>query len=316
MYYKKLVSNDGIEFIPLEKPDQANIETEPKIDIEGQNILKDKPTTSITCCICLENNDNTSIKLKCSCGIKIHSKCIKEMKKNKIIKCPICSDIVIKNNELNHPYLYSIFLIFIVPIYIAYVYIMASSILTIIFYPSNQKYCDNNYKICEYFYADGILVSNTIREKYENFNVKYYLSSSYNWIGNYKNGTCYDVETHIYDSYETALIIKEKSIGETKSIFVSYSNPANCKLKYEWYNPNKYYIYTSCIYSAIFIPFCLIYPSYINYKYGNIDNVPPISFTNNILEHMTNIFIGIIHMIIVFCWIVSILVVDYFSFYL
>jgi len=55
--------------------------------------------------------------------------------------------------------------------------------------------------------------------------------------------------------------IEEKSIGETNSIYVSYSNPKNCNL--------KYYFYLLCICIAIIIPFCLITPSYFNHKYGN-----------------------------------------------
>lgn len=308
MSYEKFKSVDGIEFIPLKEPEQ--------IDIEAQNILEDKQTTSITtCCICLENNNKTSVKLKCRCGTKIHSKCFKEMKKNKMKKCPLCSDIVIKNHESNPPNPCSIFLICIIPIYICYIYIMTHSIGTIIFYPSTIKYCDNNHKMCEYFSVDGILTMNTIEEKYNNFNVKYYLSSSYNWTTNdYKNGTCYNVETHIYDSYETALIIKDKSIGETKNIYVSYSNPKNCKLKYKWYNPNKYYIYKYCMYSAIIIPFCLLAPLYFHYKYGNFNNIPEIFSTNNILEHITNIFFGFIFVLAITSWIVSILVVDYYAY--
>jgi hypothetical protein len=265
----------------------------------------------------LENNDDISVKLKCRCGTKIHSKCFEEMKKNKMSKCPMCSDIVIKNHkpDVSKNFIFAIIMIIIVPIYIPYILNMVYCIGSIIFYPSTIKYCDNNHKMCEYFPTDGILTINTIEEKYNNFDINYYLSSSYNWtINDFGGGICYDLETHIYDSYETASIIKEKSIGETKSIFVSHSNPKNCKLDYKWYNPNKYYFYLSCIYSAIIIPFCLIAPFYINYKYGDIDNIPQISSTNNILEHISNIFIRIIHILAMSCWIVSILVVNYYAY--
>ena len=86
MSYIKSNIEDNIEFTPLIQPEQ--------IDIEAQNTLEDKQITfSTTCCICLKNNDETSVKLKCKCGTKIHYECIEKMKKNNITKCPLCSDI-------------------------------------------------------------------------------------------------------------------------------------------------------------------------------------------------------------------------------
>lgn len=313
MSYEKLKSVDGIEFIHNKEPEQANIEPElEQIDIESQNILKDK-VSSTTCCICLENNDETSVKLKCICRTKIHSACIEEMKKNNITKCPICYKNVITNDKYNFiiNHLFNIMIIIILPIYFYYVLSMLYGICTLIFYPSTNKYCDNNLVMCEYFQVDGILVSNVIEEKYDNFNVKYYLSSSYNWTANDLGyGTCYDMETHNYDSYETALIIKEKSIGEIKSIFISYSNPINCKVRYKWYNSNKYYFYLSCIYSVkIFLAFSITH-IYFNYKYRDGHILP----TNKIFESILNLFFSIIYVIFICCWIVSIFIVDYYSY--
>lgn len=98
-----------------------------------------------------------------------------------------------------------------------------------------------------------------------------------------------------------------------KSIYVSHSKPANCKLKYKWYDSNKYYFYLSCMYSVIIIPFCIIVPLYYKYR-GN--PIPPIHLTNNIIECITNIFIRIIHIVSVICWISTIFIVDYYAYYL
>ena len=317
MSYEKLKSVDGIEFTPLKEPEQANIEPKLKqIDIESQNILFSKASTSITCCICLENNDKTSIKLKCICSTKIHSACIDEMKKNNITKCPICYNNVLTNDKDNfsNNLLLNIMIIIILPIYFYYVLSMSYGICSIILYPSTSKYCDNNHKMCEYFHVDGILVSNVIKEKYDNFNVKYYLSSSYNWTTNDLGcGTCYDLDTHTYDTYETALIIKEKSINEIKSFFVSYSNPINCKVTYKWDNSNKYHFYLSCIYSAKILLFTSITQVYFNYKYRDIDSI--ILPTNNILECILNKLFLIIYLLFMACWIVSMLIVDYYAYF-
>jgi len=238
------------------------------------------------------------------------------MKINKTVKCPICSDIVIKYNPNYYLKESTILLsiVFLFPFYSFYICNMINVLANIVFYPSFTQYCDNNYKMCKYFPVDGILVSNTIKEKYENFNINYYVSSSYNWISNYKNGICYNVETHIYDSYDTALAIKEKSIGEIKNIYVSHSNPTNCIVKYKWYNQHKYNFFLSCKYSAIVIPFLYIAPIYFNIKYGDYLNLS-ILLTNNILECILNIFILIIHIIFMTCWIYTIFIVDYHLFY-
>lgn len=136
------------------------------------------------------------------------------MKKNNITKCPICNVIVVKIHQdgSSDKFFFSIIMILIFPLYFYYICNMVHGIIgNVVFYSSTSKYCDNHYKMCEYFNVNGILVSNVISEKYDNFNVKYYLSSSYNWTTiNNISGICNDLETHTYDSYETSLMIKEK----------------------------------------------------------------------------------------------------------
>ena len=254
MDYNNYDTPDNNECIPLLETTFVDIELceNPK-DIKTTNIIEEKSTTITTCCICLENNDETSIILKCKCSLKIHSKCFKKMIKKKITKCPICSDIVIKKLD---PLIRSTILVLIFWYYVFIVY----GFFAIISHPSMLKYCDNNYEKCKYFKVDGLLVSNEIKQEYNDFTVKYALISSYNWTrSDFRNFTCDDYETHIYDNYESALIVKEKSIGLKKSIFVSYSNPTNCKLKYKWFNPFKFWFKISYIFgSVISLPFIII----------------------------------------------------------
>lgn len=247
MSYEKLKSEDGIEFIPLKEPEQVNIETEQEqIDIEAQNILEDKPTTStITCCICLENNDETSVKLKCRCGIKIHSKCFDEMKKNKIIKCPMCSDIVMKKVQKEQSIIKEIidFIIAICMITTFFTYFVELLYIlpNVIFFPSERKYCDNVYRKCEYFQVSGILINNTIDVRINDFIPQYNLISIYQYENGGLNKTCVSEDFHTYSSYEDVLIVEKLTINTDKKIFVSNSDNSSCKDKYKYYNTQMIY---------------------------------------------------------------------------
>lgn len=81
MSYTKFNTNNGIEFIPLEKPeqiDQINIEAQP------QNNFSELTNSDTICCICLENNNLTNTQLNCRCNAIMHKKCIEEMCKKKL----------------------------------------------------------------------------------------------------------------------------------------------------------------------------------------------------------------------------------------
>lgn len=219
-------------------------------------------------------------------------------------------------------------MIIIMSLYFYYLVCMIYGIGKIYLYPSTNKYCDNNYKKCEYFQANGILVSNVINEKYDNFNVQYLLSSSYNWtagsssynLHNKKNknknryGICHDLETHIYDSHLLASTVKEKSIGDTKNIFVSYSISSDCKLKYKWYSPNKLYFFLSCQYSVYIMLFFMFMLGCFQHRYINANgDIQQICPGENIIERIINVFILIIYMACASCFIFSMFSVVYFA---
>jgi hypothetical protein len=255
MSYIKLNSIDGIGFIPLREPEKADIENNEdiennkdiikaeKIDIEAQNQNISNSTT--TCVICLENNDKKSVKLNCRCKQFVHADCYKEMKKNKIIKCPICYDIVIRDQESNIS-INNIRIIF-VNVIITFVvftilFISTELLLTslkFIFLPSEHNYCDNIYRKCEYFKVSGILVNNTIDIKVNNFVPIYNLISTYKYDN---NKTCI-TDYHTYSSYEDIQNVKELTINTNKDIFISYSNNSKCKDNYKYYNPELLYVY-------------------------------------------------------------------------
>lgn len=247
MSYEKLKSLDGIEFIPLREPEQANIETEQEqIDIEAQNILEDKQTTStITCCICLENNDKTSIKLKCRCGTKIHSACIEEMKKNNITKCPMCSDTIMKKVQKEQSIIKQIInfiiSIFIITSFFTYIVEIFYILPNVIFFPSERKYCDNVYQKCEYFQVSGILINNTIDVRINDFIPQYNLISTYQYENRGLNKTCVGEDYHTYSSYEDVVIVEKLIINTDKKIFVSNSDNSSCKDKYKYYNTQMIY---------------------------------------------------------------------------
>lgn len=188
MFYTKFNTSDGIEFIPLKEPEpepepetETETESEPEQkqkDIKSQiqnnlNYLNNSNNELInsdtTCCICLENNNSTSKQLNCRCKIKIHKKCIEEMCKKNIKKCPLCSDtfyIDVSNasnasnasnvSEIKQYYEYvkknlnKFFLLLFITISVFTYFINIFYILpNVIFYESLNNYCNDIYKKCE-----------------------------------------------------------------------------------------------------------------------------------------------------------------------
>ena len=269
MTYEKLVSVDGIEFISLRKPEQTNIETkQEQIDIEAQNTLEDKSTT---CCICLENNNETSVEFKCRCRIKIHSACLKEMKKNRITKCPICYDSINKSQESIMGNLRLIFILCLILLFtgdgiVNFYYILPS----VIFYPSVFNYCDNIYRKCEYYKVHGKLINNTITVNVKNFIPKYNLMSTYEYEENEK---CINIDYHKYTSFEDIQIVKEKTINTEKNIFVSYLDKSKCKDNYEYYNPLMLYTKFFGVINLISMGVSELFIKYHDYSIENNYNV-------------------------------------------
>jgi hypothetical protein len=227
-------------------------ETENLIDLENNQ------NENNLCSICLEEHNNTSLKLECGCNNKFHLECINEMKKNNLKKCPLCKKNIFNNmsnnnntflneliNGINEPYK-SIVVIILTTIGIIYFCAYIYSIfypIRLIFVPSTFNYCDNIYKKCEYYPTLGILTNNTIVEKIIDFDVKYELYSSYSYSYKNFNKTCLNLESHEYNSFEEINIIYKESIGMKKTIYIPYDDKKECKLYYHWFNENIFRFY-------------------------------------------------------------------------
>ena len=112
--------------------------------------------------------------------------------------------------------------------------------LSFVLFPSELKYCDNKYMRCKYYQVKAILFNNTINEKFNNFNIKYELESSYRYIDGFENKTCVNLESHEFLTYQEVLTVSKKSIGIEKNIYIPFNNKNNCKLHYKFYNPKKF----------------------------------------------------------------------------
>jgi hypothetical protein len=217
-----------------------------QIELEN-SILINKDSIQDNCSICLDVNDNSSIKLECNCGNKFHSKCIKKLKEMNFENCPLCKKKIFNFNKKIFTQILEIifFIFFLLYLNTFGIGVISTTIINPIFYiltPSELKYCDNNYKKCEYYPIKAILSNNTINEKYNNFNIKYELLSSYKYIdyNTKQNKTCINLESHEFITYHEALIISKKNIGIEKNIFVPFDEKKNCKLYYKFYNKIKF----------------------------------------------------------------------------
>lgn len=221
--------------------DIDDIEKNLKNIISNPDNIEDDTNDISTCSICLEENDLNSIELCSRCKKKFHSKCIDDLKRYKIYKCPACTNNLIDTKKQNKN---SISYILNILINISFICFNCSifSIIDILIFPSNLKYCDNIYKMCEYNSTVGVLYSNKINTNYGDFTVKYELKSSYQYTIESLNYTCVDLETHEYNSYNDVLIVSNKSLGTKKNIYYNVNNLNKCTLEYNWYNPFKYYL--------------------------------------------------------------------------
>ena len=250
---------------------ENNLDTKSNLDTKN-NIDQDN------CSICLEKNNNTSIKLECGCNNKYHIKCINELKKHKFKKCPLCLK-KISTNEVNeeNDNIFIVFLKFILFI-LGCIYIInwfSISIihpLSYIFNPSELKYCDNLYKKCEYYPVKAILFNNTINEKFNNFDIKYELKSSYEYYNGFENNICVDLELHEFKTYQEVLILSKKSIGIEKYIYVRFDEKNNCKLHYKFYNPIKFILNVLVLLNIIwYIPLMIINITINNFVIDNVN---------------------------------------------
>lgn len=251
MSYEKLVSVDGIEFTSLREPEQTNIETEQdqeQIDIEAQNTLEDKSTT---CCVYLE-----------------------EMKKNKIKKCPICSDVINKSPKSIIVNLIKLFISCFIPLVGFSILVNSYYILpSVIFFPSVFNYCDNIYHKCEYYKVHGKLINNTIIVDVKNFIPQYNLISTYEYGENGENEKCINIDYHKYTSLEDIQIVKEKTINIEKDIFVSYLDKSKCKDNYKYYNPLMLYSKFFGIINLISMGVFALFVKLRNYSIENNYNI-------------------------------------------
>lgn len=266
--YKILESDENnIDDIEL-----CNIDTfqENELTNTNQNSYREN------CSICLEKNDNTSVKLNCGCKNKFHSKCIEQLNNhNHLNKCPVCRKQIknkIKENDVRYKIFYECKQIFLILLFAIFIMIyMSTLLLSLIIEPimliddsiKGLNYCDNYYKKCDYYQAKGILINNTIIQKIEihNFDLNYELLSSYQYFDTNNNQTfiCKNVESHKFITYDEAKIISKKTIGLEKNIFVPFVNNGkninidNCKLNYILYDPYNLKLNISVILNLIWI---------------------------------------------------------------
>lgn len=290
-------------------PDLENYQDNPN---QIELTIKDNVNTNTNfqqdiCSICLEQNNSSSITLECGCNNKFHSKCIDEIYKHNILKCPLCSQ---KISNKDYLYKQDIFgcinlLILIIKFCIGLLYFISFfstfvlKPMSFILYPSELKYCDNHYKKCEYYEVKAIISNNTIIEKYNNFDIKYELLSSYEYNNDFeqKYKTCINLESHVFTSYSEALKVSKKSIGTEKNIYVPYGDKNNCKLTYKFYNYKKFILNV-----LTFLNFIWCLPMLISIgiiKYSN-DYYFNINIYARMLMGILHIIFMLIHLIIQF----------------
>lgn len=161
------------------------------------------------CSICLEKNDFSSEKLTCGCVNKFHKKCVGELKKNNINKCPICrrqlNEITHnpihtfeyerdynehdeyaeyaeyteynQDNEFinNHDYIITILKS---TIQIVSMLFMCFVALTLTYHEhlkhmsinTRENLCDNTFKKCSIYHTTGFLLNYTINNQSSNYN--------------------------------------------------------------------------------------------------------------------------------------------------
>ncbi len=207
------------------------------------------------CSICLENNDNTSIKLNCNCKYKYHRNCVKLMITHKKITCPICKKKIVETDNFDKvPFCVKLFATVFSVIFIFSFY--SNCIVFPFSLPKVLNYCDNNYKLCDYYKTTGLIINNTINENINNFNIKLSLINTYLYDD---NRICTAYDNNIFTSYYDIEMLAKKTIGKTNDIFVSYNNSEYCLNQYKWYNPYLFELYTIKLLNLI--SFIILLPS-------------------------------------------------------
>lgn len=228
------------------------------------------------CAICMCPNDDTSTKLSCGCNSKYHAKCQQDLKSNgRLDICPVCRRSIVddhftqtvqpiqstqqqqrsqaNNAEFDRIVSCCAWVLIILVLILGYMFYLGYMIIGIgnlIIASSRVNYCDNKYRKCPYFPTDGLLVYNTIDTEVDGFDVKYSMTSYYNWTkGDDEVYTCKVGKPHIYDSYDNALVASTETVGYERTIFVDWSDYHKCRLHYSLYNPAGFYFHSSCLLS-------------------------------------------------------------------
>lgn len=304
--YKKSPMKNNYKLLSQDDDLENNLDTSNQIELINYELINCEKVNNTNenkdyCSICLEMNNNTSIELKCKCGNKFHSNCVKNLKKHNIKICPLCKkniyDTANYNTDNNYNDLINGIEVFIKIIFFLFVGIYFFSFMIIfiinpvkyIIFPSELKYCDNIYYKCEYYHTRAILKNNTINELYRDFNIKYQLLSSYEYFDykTKKNTTCVNLESHEFIGLQEALKISQKSIGTEKDIFVPFNNNTNksCKLSYKFYDSIKFILNALTLLNFIWlIPIGISFSIMKNY-------IEPDEYIQNINKYLKKLII-------------------------
>ncbi len=242
--------NNGYELVPTVENLVESLIDNP---INNQNEI---------CCICLEQTDINCKKLSCNCIQKFHVKCIKEIEKNNLTKCPSCRKTIhykknsVSNNEESTIYDYydilinrvihyfclnqqlennciiviiKLLLTFITSIIIIMcaisIYFAFITIINIVVtYIFELK--KNTYCDNVNLKCDYYKTSGIIIHNTINSNIdidNFSLKYILTNIYNYENNkTCINSDTHDYLSYDIVNEISNNIIGNKHNIFVPY----------------------------------------------------------------------------------------------
>lgn len=339
-------NNYNYELLPM---DEIDIE-KGNMDKSYQAVVEISSTSSTSspeiCSICLDTNNEHSMKLNCGCKSKFHKSCIRDLKIHNITQCPLCkrnaftttstsrsisrstsrstSDMDIEDSPI------FIVILTLVVTFFAFTWIASIIITTItIFNPSEFKYCDDYYKKCDYYQTTGILINNTIKEKINSaFDIKYELHSSYQYtelkpMEQNKpmeqiemiliNKTCLNLEFHEYDSSEEANKVSKKSIGLMKQFYIPYDTTidTNCRLNYKWYSPKNFTLNVTSLFNVVLGIIINITCGTFSYLETNLDNYST-SYAWNFVKYPIKTIGYLIVIIETIMWILSSCICGYY----
>jgi hypothetical protein len=211
-----------------------------QVKTEEEDKEEDIETPSRTqCCICLQPNDATSIPLSCGCGNTFHSTCIDGLTSNRVTTCPLCRK-KLKEVDLIPSEIQVVFgVVMVIMTIIIFTTFFCSLVkyIIILAYPSELNYCDDWIKPCDCHTVTSEVYRNTINTYYHDFKIQYELISSYT----FSNGTCNNLESHLYNTYEEAFMVSNMSLGREQPLYYC-PNHQKCRLNYHWYNPAMCYV--------------------------------------------------------------------------